>query len=104
MEDDIFEPLRGRFGFIKDYAVLFRDNTVIILKDKKVITRRTVSGFQEFLQQAKNIKLGWAELPDFEVIYIYDKADDNFGYAVNLQDGQLSEWGYAPFPVVRTNE
>ena len=36
-------------------------------------------------------------LPDFEVIYLYDKADGNYGYAVNLQDPMCSEWGSAPF-------
>ena len=30
-------------------------------------------------------------------IYLYDKADANFGYAVNLQFPWCSEWGYAPF-------
>ena len=32
-----------------------------------------------------------------EVIYLYDRGDDNFGYAVNLQYEDFSEWGYAPF-------
>ena len=43
------------------------------------------------------MRLGWAELPDCEVIYLYDKADSNYGYAVNLQYPSCSEWGYAPF-------
>jgi hypothetical protein len=45
-------------------------------------------------------RCGWAKFPDFEVIYIYDKGDENFGYAINLSDITCSEWGYAPF----TNE
>ncbi len=50
-----------------------------------------------FLAHAGALRVGWAELPDFEVIYLYDRADDGFGYAVNLADSWLSEWGYAPF-------
>jgi hypothetical protein len=32
-----------------------------------------------------------------DVIYLYDKGDHNFGYAVNVQDPYCSEWGSAPF-------
>ena len=34
---------------------------------------------------------------DVEVIYLYDRVDDCFGYAVNLDWPDGSEWGYAPF-------
>jgi hypothetical protein len=33
-------------------------------------------------------------LPDDEVIYLYDADDDYFGYAINLQWPDGSEWGY----------
>ncbi len=34
----------------------------------------------------KDLKLGWGRFPDgMEVIYLYDRGDDNFGYAANLQ-------------------
>jgi hypothetical protein len=35
--------------------------------------------------------------PDFRVLYLYDPADDHFGYACNLDWPDGSEWGYAPF-------
>ncbi len=56
-----------------------------------------MDGLNRFVRTAKDFRLGWVKLPDFEVIYLYDKADGNFGYAVNLQDPLCSEWGYAPF-------
>jgi hypothetical protein len=31
------------------------------------------------------------------VIYLYDNGDACFGYAVNLDWPDGSEWGYAPF-------
>ena len=43
-------------------------------------------------------RLGWGRFPDgAEVLYLYDRDDDNFGYAVNLTSPTCSEWGYAPF-------
>jgi hypothetical protein len=34
---------------------------------------------------------------DAEILYFYDRNDDGFGYALNVSDPQLSEWGYSPF-------
>lgn len=58
---------------------------------------KTVDGLKSFMEKGKDIRIGWAEFPDFEVIYVYDRGDDNFGYALNIHDDTLSEWGYAPF-------
>ena len=47
--------------------------------------------------KARILRFGWGQFPDGdEVIYLFDEADDNFGYAVNLNDPACSEWGYAP--------
>lgn len=44
--------------------------------------------------------MGWGQFPDGdEVIYVYDKADGNFGYALNIRYAPNNEWGYAPFEV-----
>lgn len=43
-------------------------------------------------------RLGWGRFPDgAEVLYLYDADDNGFGYAFNVTDPELSEWGYAPF-------
>ena len=43
-------------------------------------------------------RLGWDRFPDgAEVLYLYDRDDGGFGYAVNLTAPDCSEWGYAPF-------
>jgi len=34
---------------------------------------------------------------DDSAVYLYDVEDGCFGYALNLSDPALSEWGYAPF-------
>ncbi len=41
--------------------------------------------------------LGWGRFPDgAEVLYLDDRDDEGFGYAVNLTMPDCSEWGYAP--------
>ena len=92
-----------RVGNVNDYSImLFVEPdedlvTVVVQKDGEYITNQKVPKLKSFLHDARNIRIGWAKLPDDEVIYIYDKADENFGYAVNLNDPNCSEWGYAPF-------
>lgn len=57
----------------------------------------TIDGLKSFVEKAKDLRIGWAQFPDFEVIYIYDRDDNYFGYGLNITDDTLSEWGYAPF-------
>jgi hypothetical protein len=46
-------------------------------------------------------RLGWVHMEDdAEILYCYDRDDGDFGYALNLTDPGLSEWGYAPFEAV----
>jgi hypothetical protein len=95
-------PVRelGVSGHIANYDVFIKgdDITIIEAKPGGKFYKRTVKGVGEFIKKAgRNLRLGWAQFPDFEVIYIYNVAEDNFGYAVNLQAPELSEWGYAPF-------
>lgn len=58
---------------------------------------KTVDGLKSFMEKGKDIRIGWAATADFEIIYVYDRGDNNFGYAFNITDETLSEWGYAPF-------
>ena len=88
----------GTASHIGGYDVFLAGDTVTVLDDDGVVTRQTVVGLGAFVDRAKQLRTGWGEFPDgMEVIYLYDRGDDNFGYAVNLQDERCSEWGYAPF-------
>ena len=88
---------------VHDYVVMLLPDidedliTVLVQKDGQDITNQQITRLKSFLRKAKALRIGWAKQPDDEVIYIYDKADENFGYAVNLNDPNCSEWGYAPF-------
>jgi hypothetical protein len=88
---------------IKDYIVNIDGNSITVrtAADYREVARATVPAFGKYADQAKNLRCGWASLGDgdMEVIYLYDRGDENFGYAVNLNEPAFSEWGYAPFPV-----
>lgn len=50
------------------------------------------------LAKRPGFRLGWARMvDDAEILFFYDRDDGNFGYALNVTDESLSEWGYAPF-------
>lgn len=84
-------------GHIKDYDVIIGGDVVTVIDTHRVVTKQHVSGLGTFISKTKDFKLGWTRLPDCEVIYLYDKADGNYGYGVNLQHPSCSEWGSAPF-------
>jgi hypothetical protein len=92
---------RKYFASVLDYKLCIVGQEIEVYKNDELVTMQAVrlgiDHFKRFLANAKDLRIGWASFPDFEVIYIYDKGDENFGYAVNLQDDLCSEWGYAPF-------
>jgi hypothetical protein len=46
------------------------------------------------LAESLGFRLGWGRFPDgAEVLYLDDRVDDGFGYAVNLTAPNCSEWG-----------
>lgn len=84
-------------GVIGGYDVLIMNDTITVLRDGTNVAQLRVRGLSRFVGTATDLRLGWATFADFEVVYVYDKADGNFGYAINLQIASYSEWGYAPF-------
>ncbi len=84
-------------GHINNYDIFIYQDVVTVINEKEIVTKQYVKGLSAFVAKAKDFRTGWAKFPDFEVIYLYDKGDEYFGYAVNLHDEHLSEWGYAPF-------
>jgi hypothetical protein len=89
----------GITGTVNGYAVLIIGNQIIVSRDGEEIDRRTVDGIGSYAAAARDLRLGWGQFPDdAQVIFAYDKADECFGYAINLDWPDGSEWGYAPFP------
>ncbi len=91
------EGLRIISGHIRDYDVFIANDVVTVINEKVIVTKQRVVGISRFVERAKDFRLGWAMLPDDEVIYLYDKGEENYGYAVNLHYPSCSEWGCAPF-------
>ena len=97
-----FDGIDKRYiGSVHEYKLYIVGQELEVYKNEELVTMQAVrlgmDHFKKFLVNAKDFRIGWSKFPDFEVIYIYDKADDYFGYALNLNDITCSEWGYAPF-------
>lgn len=89
---------RMRTGYVHGYTVVMTEDAIMVTGTYgNLLAYKKVQGFGEFISKAEDLRIDWGKLPDDEVIYLYDKADDNFGYALNITDENLSEWGYAPY-------
>ena len=77
---------------------IFGDTVSVIRLTGEIVTVQHVKGLLRFALNARTLRFAWGQFPGDgdEVIYLFDEADDNFGYAVNLNDPTCSEWGYAP--------
>jgi hypothetical protein len=83
-------------GHIHNLDLFVAADQVTVISETGVVTVQFVPGLSRFVHEGQDLKLGFAAFADFAVIYLYDKAADCFGYAVNLQDPNLSQWGDAP--------
>jgi hypothetical protein len=88
----------GLSGGIHGYNVIVLGDLLTVTDGDGLVTQQTVAGLGAFIGRAGDVRLGWGRFEDdMEVLYLYDKADGNFGYALNLLAAWCSEWGYAPF-------
>ena len=91
----------GRGGHIAGYDVWLRGDTIVVADETGPVVRHTVpdygTAFAELVERP-GFRTGWGRFPDgAEVLYFYDRDDDNFGYALNLSVHDFSEWGCSPF-------
>ena len=95
----------GFAGHIAAWTVTQVGDTLCALPDGAAVEDTVtiqVAGLAEWAR-GRAVSLGWGQFDDdAEVIYVYDKADEGFGYGFNVSAPQCSEWGYAPF--ARTSE
>ncbi len=92
----------GTAGHVAGYDVLILRDCVIVT-DADDSRRFPVPDYGTAigdLAARPGFRLGWGRFPDgAEVLYLYDRDDGAFGYALNLTAPGCSEWGYAPFAV-----
>lgn len=87
----------GIAGAVGKYKVTTFGDRISVYEGEELVTTRSVREFGHFIRGSGDIRLGLAYFDDFDVIYIYDRAKGNYGYAVNVQIEYFSEWGRAPF-------
>ena len=93
----------GLVAEIADYAVTIVGDTVTVAyrdgdaeRAGELVTIQRVPNLARFVERARELRVVLAQFPDFEVVYLFDLAQDSYGYTVNLQVPSFSEWGTAP--------
>jgi hypothetical protein len=72
-------------GHVAGYDVTVVNDWITVRREGEEVTLQQAEGLVKFIRKAKDFKLGWGKFEDdLEVIYLYDKADGNFGYGVDL--------------------
>ena len=94
---------RGLIARVHGYDVLTAGDDVRASNGLTDCTHH-VDGLERFLaERPEHVRVGYGRLPDFDVLYLYD-CRDGFGYALNVDAVELSEWGYAPFTPARESD
>ncbi len=80
-------------GHIGEYDVFASDDALTVTNEKKIVQQRKVKGLGKFLAEHQGrLRLTLGRTEDFTILGLWDT--DGFGYALNLDDPDLSEWGY----------
>jgi hypothetical protein len=99
----------GKAGSVAGWNVLIEADAIRFAHDGELGTgishRHDVPNYGTSIGELSSrpgFALGWVRMEDdAEILYFYDRNDDGFGYALNVTDSQLSEWGYSPFRYCR---
>ena len=92
----------GRSGYVGGYRLVVGEDRVHVVKDGVTILDHPVPrhhgvSIDQFVAQAKDLRVGWGRLPTgHEVIALFDDADHDLGYVIDLTDEALSGWGEVP--------
>ena len=93
----------GLVAEIAHYAITIVGDTVTVAyrdgdaeRAGQLVTTQHVPNLARFVERARELRVALAQFPDFEVVYLFDLAQDGYGYAVNIQVPLFSEWGTAP--------
>ena len=94
----------GLVAEIAEYAItILGDSVTVAYRDGdsersgEIVTTERMTGLTRFVERARELRVALAQFPDFTVVYLFDLAQDGYGYAVNIQVPLFSEWGTAPY-------
>ena len=94
----------GFHAEVGEYKVLSDDDEILVYSPERGSVKHRIRGLEKFVsQRVGELKVSIGRTRDFEILYIYDQRD-GFGYAINLDAPELSEWGYAPVDRERHEE
>ena len=88
---------RGARATIGDYDVVVLGNVIRVLRGDAQVTHQIAPGLGRFVAGARELRCGWGRVEGMDVIYLYDQAQGNYGYAVSLEEDWWSDWGFAPY-------
>lgn len=90
-----------RSGQINGYSIIIIEGHISVLAPDGRALFHPVPNYGTSIDDLvvrPGFRTGWARFPDdAEVLYFYDRDDAGFGYALNVDYPEFSEWGYAPF-------
>src|SRR5947208_5617360 len=86
-------------GHIANFNVSIHDDTVIVLQeDGRQVCKKRIPSRGPALGSLAIRHLTYWETPDFRLIGLVTEVGEDyfFGFALNLDDPMMSEWGYFP--------
>ena len=86
----------GLFGEVAGYRVVILGDRMTVGTPAGETVQQDACDLADFVATHTGLKLGWTRTEDFETVSVYDPADGNFGYTVNVTYGE-GEWGYCYF-------
>ncbi len=81
-------------GHVGAYDIFAADDVLTVLNEEKLVQQRKVGGLSKFLADQRGpVRLTLGQTENYRILGLWDRRD-GFGYALNLDDPDLSEWGY----------
>ena len=79
-------------GHIGDFDLFITKRGIMVLGGEKILLRHQVDLSDFLAKNPKGLRLGLGWTDDFTIFHLKDH--EGFGYALNLEAPDLSEWGY----------
>ncbi len=80
-------------GHVGGLDMFVAKDVITVIDDTHILLKHQVPGLSRFLTEHQGrVRLTLGRTEDFTILGLY--GPDNFGYAINLDDPELSEWGY----------
>ena len=88
-----------RSGHVANFDVFVYEGTVTVLQeDGQQVCKHKIPSLSRLTGPVIIKRLRYWETPDFRIIGLITEVGEDyfFGYALNLDDPSMSEWGYCP--------